>query len=525
MTRRATWPRTASVVLAALTACSGMSSSPDALPPKAHTTFFVAPNGDDGDDGSRDAPWKTITRALASDATRISLAAGRYPEANVEITASIELVGPGDGAAVIDGAVAAGGGTVLLSHVEVTEGVVASGGDLTIGDAVIAPGQAGHAIHYQGSTGLVERVEVTCGAETCIQTDTSTVRINYATLTAAETTKRALRVESSSVTAKRITASGSTIMQLQVGAKAFLHVLEATLSDAEGSALGAVGGARLVAERVEVLRAKNIGVVLSRSDVVLRDVDLGATGDLTLGIQGGNVKVIDASIARSARGVVSISNHTRRPAEVEFIGGVISHGTMSGISLGQGHAVVRGTRFLGAPGTVADGGDAITASGITAHLDVTSMVSEHSAGFGVAFYNNAFGTVSATVTNPRLGGVIADTTAGAEIRVRDTVIVRCAAGSGVVALDALDVHVSTVRITGCPEGGVLAGAGARVTATGVRLTNNLQYGLAAFGAAQLEVRNSTVRGSGWSTFATCTDGARVVDGGGNDFDGPTTNCP
>jgi len=461
---------------------------------------------------------------LSKQATRVVLAAGRYTE-SVVIDRDLELIGNSEAPSVIDGVVAVTRARGAIAEVDITKGVTVTDSDVSISDAAIQAGESPHSVHYERSTGTVAEVELTCGEETCIRTDTSTVRISGAMLGGGPTNKRGLRVESSSVTARRVEGVGSSIMQVQVGRQAYLHIIDSNLTDAGGSALGAVGGATLHVDRVRTRSASNIGVVLSRSDAILRDVDLGATQDLTLGIQGGDVQIIRATIARSARGVISVSNHTRRPARVRFEDGVVNHGSVVGLSVGQGQVTVRGTRFVGGPGTGADGGDAIVASGLTAELDAAGVVSLNSAGYGVGFYNDAVGTVSATITGAKLGGIIADTTAGATVTIRNTVIERCQSGSGIAALDALDMNIDSVRVTSCPEGGILAGQGSRVTVHAARLSGNTQYGLAAFGASRLEVRNSTVKGSAWATFATCSDGARIVDLGSNDFAGPVTNCP
>src|SRR5260221_5389853 len=146
-------------------------------------------------------------------------------------------------------------------------------------------------------------------------------------------------------------------------------------------------------------------------------------------------------------------------------------------------------------------------------------------GFGRAFANKVWGTVTATIPRPRLGGISIEGVAGAPIAVRASHIEGCRTGSGIIAFNATDVTIAGTSILGCPEAGVLAGQSASIIVSNAIVTNNVQYGLAAFGGSVIDVTSSRVRGSRWALFASCGDQARIEDGGTNKIEGPTTLCP
>lgn len=511
-------------------ACASCSGAPPPnnekppTPPAENRTYYVSPNGDDAANGERATPVKTIGRALQLDnAARIVVDEGHYQE-KLDLRQQIELYGPGESKATLDGSLSIAADAVIVHGLDVTGGVrVSLAKGVVFEDARVTPGEQDSAVGISSAQVSLRYVNLGCGDETCIEVVTSTVQIDHAFLYASGTSKRGLRVESSSVTARNLTATGGQINQAQVGRRGYLTVLDSRFEGAGSSALAAIQGGKLMVERATISGADQTGAILSQSDAVLRDVVFGTTRNVGLGVQGGDITLINCTIEPSPHGGMTVNDHPQRPASVLISGGVIKHARVPGLSLGQGKAIVRGTRFTG--DASADGDDAIMASGPTAELTVDAAYIDTPAGFGVGFYNNAYGSVTATITRPRLGGILADNAAGGTIRVAGSVVTGCGRGSGIVAFDAPEVEVLRFTASGCREAGVLAGQNAHVSVNGAKLTGNSMYGLAAFGGAEIDVTRAVVRGSPWATFASCAEGARVNDGGNNTFEGPTTSCP
>lgn len=506
--------------------CTGSRSSEESPRPKPpeQTTVFLSPAGDDAAAGTKEAPRRTFARALAiGSAQKIVLAAGRYAEEEVTLDRPIEVTATGT--ATLEGRLVIRGSQVRLRGLGAARGMsIEDASGVEVDEAVVSSGGAVDSLVVQRSEVRLVDLELDCGAETCLRVTGSTVAIESLKLEGS--TKRGILVETASVAIDGLTARGTSVAQVQAGRGGWVGLTRAELTGAGASAIACTGGG-LRTGQVKIRDAKNTGVLLSGCDAWLEGLDLaGLEKDAVgIGIEGSTVRIDDATIVSRGRSAVVINNHRDRPAEVTIEGGKIDHGARNGINLGQGRLTIRGLVMSGDSKAKTDGEDAILCSGQLAELRAESVKIDAAAGFGIGLYNDAFGSISGEITRPRLGGVTIDRAAGAEVLLQRLVISGCKLGSGIVAQDALDVRIEKTQVSGCAEAGVLAGEKSHLSVIDSRFEGNRLYGIAAFGGTEIEVRGSIAKKSRWATFATCADGARIIDQGGNGFVGPATTCP
>lgn len=508
------------LVATVLAGCATTSTVPSAPPGRA---VFVAPTGDDAARGSESSPFRTIGRALAvADASPITLAPGNYDD-EIEIDRPVTIAGAADGA-ILGGHVRISGRAVKLAHLTLARGLsVSAATDAVLEDLKVQPAGTPHTIQLTGSAARLQRLDVECGAETCLEISSSTVTLSDSQLRGARTAKRGLRVETGSVSLERVEISGTTINQVLARA-ARLAIRQSRLVGAFGTGLAAVARSRLVARGVTVEGATNIALLVESSRAEVERSSFGAPKGIAVGISGGEVDLVDSTFGPAAQGALSVSNHGNNVAAVRLTGGEVQHGTRAGVLLAQGELTVRGTHFTGDPAARTDGEDAVAANGPDAVLRVLGARIDAPAGFGVSLTHNAAATITATISRARLGGVFLEGVAGSPVLVKGGRIESCRIGSGVVIRDATDVSIEGASILGCPEAGVLAGQGSSVSVSDAALAGNGHYGIAAFGGAVVELARTRVKGSRWAVFASCGDEARVEDGGGNRLDGPSSTC-
>jgi hypothetical protein len=508
-------------------ACSSAKTLEEKPPPKPpeQSSIFLSPSGNDSAVG--EAPRRTFTSAIGADhAQRIVVDPGQYEEAEVVIDRPVEIVSRGEGRPSIEGTLIVRSGGVSLRGIDVTKGIVIEGASVTnIEDATVGPREA-RAIEVKGSKVRLSSLRVTCGSETCLEASGSTLAIDHLTLD-GPSTRRGVRIDTSTVTILGIKARGMVVSQVQVERSTRLRITDAELEDPLGSGLVCLNGAQIDAARVRVTTVKNTGILISSCDAWIDDATVGPVilNAIGIAIEGSAVHLRRVMLETSGRSGLTINNHRDRIADVTIEGGVIKHGMHMGINHGQGRLTIRGLKLEGDPKAKTDGEDAIMSSGHIAELRVESALIDAPAGFGVGLYNNAFGVVTATITRPRLGGVIVDSAAGEQIVLRSVRVRDCQIGSGIVTQDALDVRIEDVEVSGCKEAGLLAGERSEVSVSKSQFNNNKLYGLAAFGGSEIEVTGTIAKRSKWSAFATCGDGARILDAGGNTLEGATTICP
>lgn len=515
------------VSAAVLAGCPGSKSGedPPRPTPPALTTVFVSPDGDDSASGASGQPRKTFEGALEiASATTIVVAPGRYEEDEVVIDRGVVITATG---ATLAGKLIVRGAAARVRGLSVEESAaIEDATGVVLEEMKIFAASAVDAITIRGSVARLSSIELTCGSETCARASGSTVAISNARLI-GENVPRGVLIETSSAAIDGIEGSGSSTALIQAADRSFLRLARASLSSPRASGVVCVGGSRIDLDQVTVREARNTGVLLSSCDGRAARVTISMmNGDGTgVGIEGGTLSLRELEIsAAGARAGIIINNHRTKNADVTIEGGRVEHGVKMGLNVGQGRVTVRGTRFIGAV-SAAGGEDAISASGQTAELHVDGAEIDLAAGFAVGFYNNAFGSLRAVITRPQSGGVIIESAAGAELVIRGTTVRDPARGSGIIVQNALDVRIEDVEVVNAREAGLLAGERSQIVLDRGRFTGNRQYGIAAFGGSEITVSNTSARKSKWATFATCADGARIIDEGGNTFDGASTTCP
>jgi hypothetical protein len=357
----------------------------------------------------------------------------------------------------------------------------------------------------------------------CLQATTSTVTIEDSIAIGLPETKRVIRFDMSKgrIARARLERSSIALLQLGGGSKVEVEDVRATRGS---SGIIAVQGASLSAKNLIVEGTSKMALVGQRAKLRIDDSTFGATLDQTIGLSGTDAVFRRTIVEGSPKGAVSVVDHISEQAVVRFEEGEIRHGKASGLLIGSGVVTVAGTRFVGAKGGK-ETNDAITASGLDARVVVESAVIESPGGFGVAFHADAGGSVTATITNPRLGGILIEDVAAEPIAIARSVVKGCGEASGVVVQEAPNVTVEKSRITGCKEAGILAGDKASVAVSDSALLENAMYGCAAFGGSTISVSATKIAGSKFATFASCGDGARIEDRTGNRFVGTVSSCP
>ncbi len=516
------------VVLFAATSCASSNGGPDDKPPPTGpATVYVSPRGDDQAAGTREAPFRTIAHALTiSGAQAIALSPGEYVEGELTISRRIAVLGPEEGGAVLTGRVRITADEVVLSRADVLRGIdVSHAKGVVIDNLSIRPGEGNDALGISSSTATLTDLSITCGPETCVQITTSTVSARTLRLSGDSSAKRGLRAETSSVTVHGGEISGTNTNQVLASTRTKMTITDVALNGALGVGLAAVKDTHLVAERVRITAAAKMGLLASGSRVIGRDVFIGSAAGIGVGVTGADCDLIGVSIDPMGDSSITVAALFGRESQLRLMGGHIRHGAKSGVAIAAGDVTITGTRFTGDPSATTDSGDAIIAAGPAAILRVISAQIETPAGSGVSMTNNASGTITATISRPKVAGVFIEGVAGVPLSIEGSRIERCKSESGIAIFNSTEINVSRTRVLGCPEAGVLAGQGSTVNVRRSSFVDNAQWGLSAFGGTTIEVSDSFVSGSKWATLATCGDGSSIDDAGGNKFFGPVTACP
>ncbi len=527
-TGRASLPRAILTVLLLVSACSSTRAPEEGGPPTPAplARLVVSTTGDDAAPGDDARPLRTLGKALSRGTASIVLLPGTYTE---DLTIARDVTIAARDRATLDGRITVTRAALDLTGVDVLRGITAEQSPrVALSTLRVASSSAADALALLHSVAALRNLTLTCGSETCLQAANSTVTADGLTLTRGSVAhKRGLRAETSSVTVRGLRAGGASNIDAQASQGSHLTLVDAELVDITGNAVAALSGSKLELVRARITGTGRVAILLSASDATIRGLDLGpldpsASG---IGIEGGVVRISDSRLQRAGMAAVVVNDHRARPADVRLDGVTIDHGRATAINLGQGKLAVARCELIGDPAAIADGNDAITVSGDTADLTIESATIDAATGHAVGVYNNAGARISARITRPRLGGVLVERSAGAELRITGTTITDCKQGSGVALVDTLAVEIEDLEVTRCPEAGVLAGLGTEVSVRRARLLDNRQYGVAAFGRSTLTLSDSTARGSKWAAFASCADGSVITGGGGNTLEGPTSLCP
>lgn len=496
------------------------------MPPPEPLELWVGPSGNDQNSGTQQAPLLTIAAALSRGATKVALLAGGHV-GDVRVDRAVELRGAGEGVALLLGHV-----SVIADQVTI-EGVSFAGGlsvfqaqNVRVRRGRIEPGPKDEAVAVQGAQVELIELEVSCGPETCLEVATSTVQLKQLRLIAGAGTKRGARIETSSVTADEVTIEGANTAQLQLGRSTRATLGLITLKNGGGVGLSVLRGSVIRGNGVEITGAHSVGATFQSSQVDLQKLTVGPGPGLGVGVSGAEVTLSDPHLNAGNEGAINLAAYSGIAPRVRVNGGEILHGTRGGIYAGAGELSIDGTLFRGqvdAQSTTPT--DAVTGIGLGVRIEVQRARFESPSGFAVALFQDAGGTVTATITGPGQGGLYAEGIAASPVLIHNSRIAGCLKGSAVVGFDVRDLTVRNVRAVGCREAGVLAGQGARVLVEQTTAQDNPLYGYAAFGGAILRVGRSTAAGSKWATYASCAEGAEIEDLGGNHFTGATVRCP
>ncbi len=494
-------------------------------PPPPPDVAYVSPDGGDLADGTENAPFASLRRALETDRSRIVLFPGRYAEPDIVVSRAVQIEGPTVGKAVLDGHLFIAASQVTIRRLDITNGLALHlVHDVEVQSATIAAGAHDDALSVVSSRAQFRNLWLTCGEQTCVQTTGSTAAFNRIEAWARPDSKRIIRVETSSVVIQNLYAEGGSNSQLQASAQSTLQVRGATLAHSLGNGLVALKDSKVHAYRVTVVRPSSFALLVQKSEVTVQDSHFDAGGALTVGVTGGRLQIRSSTITAAVEGALSLSQNSGRSAQVTLRGGVIDHGAYDGVLVTGGRLQAFGTHFRGS-GPPSDHGDAIVAHGVGAELELRGIQIVGPAGFGVVVNADATAIINGTITEPGRGGVLIDDVAVQAIVLRDLVVSGCRNGSGVTAWNTPDVQVQGGSVTGCDEAGYLAGQSTTMTIRGARAIGNREYGFAAFGGSLVRLQDSAASGSRWSTFASCGDGARIEIDDNVELTGQSVTCP
>lgn len=493
-------------------------------PPPKLDVAYVSPDGGDAAEGTEEAPFASLARALRTDRSKVVLLPGTFPEPQVVVSRAVRIEASAPGQAILDGHLFISASEVSVAGVNVTGGVgVHLAHDVVISSATVAYGLKDDAVSVVSSEVRLVDLHLSCGPETCLQVTTSTVDVSNVVARADAGSKRVVRVESSRATVRRLMTFGGDITQLQASLHSSLRVTTATLAGSGGSGLAALQDSLLEADDVHVIAARRAGCLVQRARAQVANSTFDAQTGQGVALSGAHLTLRSSTVTPARDGALQVAGYSGQPSRLELVGGVVQHGEHSGVLVSGGLVHVDGTRFEGAgEGTDVD---AILATGLGNRVEVVRATFLRPPGFAVAVHQDALATVTATVIEPGLGGVLVDDVAVDKVFVTGMVVRGCRQGSGVVALQSPMVEVQGGRVEGCVEAGYLAGEGSGVVVRGARAVGNTQYGFAAFGGSSMSLEAVQASGSRWAAFAACGDGSQVVADAESVLEGATVLCP
>lgn len=507
--------------------CAGTTNGVDERPPpvETQTKSYVSTEGDDNADGSEATPFRTIMRALAGDADVVVVRPGVYVEPEVAVARKVSV--EGERGSVLAGHVLVANDDVRWSRVDVMGGIsITLASNVEVTTATIGAGTREDTISVASSRASLSELVLKCGAETCVQATTSTASLTSVVMAPENASKRGVRAETSSVSVADVEVRGTSISQLQASGGSWMRVRGAKLNAAGGNALVALRSTML-ADDVTTSGSTQLGFLTQSSTVTLRGSTIGASTTLTAGVQAGRVTILDSTLEGSPEGTLNLAAWRDDKPTVRLVRTTLAHGARVGVLQSTGTLIVEGGRFVGDPNAPAaiESADAIVATGMDSRLMIRGATFEDTAGTAILGTRHLAATITATISRPRLTGIFIEEARVFPVRILGGRIEGCQRESGLVLLDVEGARVEGLTVTGCPEAGVLTGEEAEVEVVGVRAIDNAGFGYGAFGGSTIRLRSSVARGSAWATFSTCGDGAQVIDAGGNQLSGPTTECP
>ena len=508
------------LVLIAICGCR-TPPPPPPPPPAPPPTAYVHPKGDDRDDGSEAAPFRTVARALSARKARIRVHAGTYPVGRLFITQPVDLASTSTGA-VLKGAIFVTADDTRIEGFRIEGGLDGAQSDrFLVKNVEIEPVDREDALTIVGSTATLESLRLQCGEETCLHVTTSTVTLNDADMTGASNTLRALRVSSARMQAERLRVRGTRAAQVQVELQSTLILSHADLAEARGSAIVAIRQSRIDLDQVKTASIAMTAVLAQTSSVTAADSAFGPTGGQTISISGGFVRLTQCRVA-AGEAAANLRAFDGTPGQLHIVDSVVAHGDRDGV-LGSASLVqITGSRFEGRPGP--GGGHALSVRGAGARATIKSSHFIAPAGLGLELVEGAAGTMTGTITAPGLGGLHVSGALGTTVVLDGLTVENCVSGPAIHVLDSNDVRIARSRLEGCIGGGIIAGSRSNLRIDDAIIRTGGQYGLAAFGGTRAVVRSSTVTGTPWAIFSACADSSLIVDAGRNHFVGGRGEC-
>lgn len=498
-------------------------------PPALQSTYFVDPKGDDDrGDGTRESPFRTIAAALLPEGLeRIVVAPGRYDEEEIVVTRSVEVFGPGDGQATLNGHLEIEANGVRIHGLDVTRGLaIRTSEAVTISALRVASATRADALFVDRSNVDLLDLRLEGGAETCLSISSSTVTAERLELVGSTSSKRGLRAISSSVTVEASTASGCSISQVQAERSTRLTLSGSTLSSSGGNGVVSLSASSLRLSTTTVEGARDIALLVSVAELEASDSTFRSTREgVTIGLQGATVRISDCTIEGSIQGTLTVGRQRTTISDVRILRSTFALGTSQGLSLTSGRLALSDVRIVGPSELVGGGSDAIVAVSEESSLELERTTIEHAGSWAIVARQSASVSIDGgRFERPREGGVLVDESPGASIRLRGLVIDGPQLASGVAIFEAQDVTLENVEVSRSAEAGLLLGSSAYARVSSSRFIENRSYGLGAFGGSTIEVSATEAKGSKWAAFATCGDGSTIVDLGDNVFEGTTILC-
>lgn len=527
------------------------TTGPHTAPVSVPSVLFVSTAGADANEGRRERPFRTLEHALRhTEVTEIVVMPGRY-RLNNAIVQRKGLKIRGKNATLVGNLSIEADDTQLESlNIEGTirvrraarvrfEKLVAGApksaearstnananakAETRDDDRPSSGASIKHALEVEASDVELTESVLNCGRRTCLLATTSTLALTRVDLNAQPNTARGLRIAQSEASLETVTLKNTTIAQVVAEHSARITIRDSRFTSAEGSGVVVVDGSSIKLRRTDILSATRSALILQDANARIDHIRASAKSGPTIGIAGGETLIAHAEIDGTPVGAVSVIRRQDK-GRVRIVGGKIMHLRHPGVTIASGDVTIQGTVFVGDATATSDGGEGVLAQGLDTRVNIDAVF-EAPTSFGVSINQDATGTVSATVTAPRLGAVMVDSATTERVYIKDLKATDCKQGSGVVVMDSSAVAISHAEIKGCSEAGVLAGTGSDVTISGSKFLGNREYGVAAFGGSRIHLDDTVIQGSRWATFSTCIDGARVDDGQANRLLGPTMDCP
>jgi hypothetical protein len=460
-----------------------------------HEIAYVAEHGRADAKGSQDDPFDSIPNAAAHAFVRqIILLAGQYPDTKLTPQRALNI----RGARPSKRESTEGKSVKLKLHIE--------GGIVALEDLHFDGGLSFHKLQNLA----IQNVEIHCRHRNtaCVKIKNSRVEARQLRLLAAKEIANVLLVESSTVQARQLSIEGGGFAQILARSHSRLELEDTQLTDAKQNALVLIGGSQLRWKGGEIRGAKVFDLLINRSAAKLENVRLAKTENISVGLQGGRLEARRCKIEASPKGGIHLLAHHDQLSQLVLQDSEIQHGSRQALLVNGGRALVRNSRFVGDPSTTG-GEDAIMVWGATASVEIRGSRFEDAAGFALSFYEGGYGSVSATISRPRLGGILAASISSETIRIEKSRIEHCRLGNGITVLGGDSVMIEGVTVQSCLRSGILAGEGARVKVRNARLLKNRYFGLSAFGGAEIESWSLSVSGSAQNVFASCGEGSQI----------------